>query len=94
MQHAERICVAYIVAKIDHRRQSMLFDQSADALSLVGDHRWKQLLLCAAALSPFAMPGVLVCCEHLASMPLFAQKPPVSHRIMRGTRAWDTGLEG
>jgi hypothetical protein len=39
----EGIAGTDIVAEIDHRLQPMLLNQSVDALSLVGDYRWKQL---------------------------------------------------
>jgi hypothetical protein len=41
-QHVECLCIAHMIAQIDHRPQSILFDYSADAFSLICDHRWKQ----------------------------------------------------
>jgi hypothetical protein len=54
-QHVESIDVAHIVTKIDHRHQSMLFDQSTDAFAFVGDYLRKQLVRELSTAVPHAM---------------------------------------
>jgi hypothetical protein len=74
MQHAKRIGVAHIVAKIDHCLQAMLFDQSADALSRIGHHWRKQfkgeLSAAVAHAMPFGNTAHAVAQENSGSSPI------------------------